>query len=83
MSIDKARLAEIRVVEHRVVEHDLGRLIQITIPKGTLVKDAFQLHEAVTGVIFKLTGCPCNSGIPVLFHELDVIQPIQVELQHR
>ena len=49
--------------------------LKVTVPKGTKLSDTLRLQPQLSDILGKLKGClPCNSGVPIWFHEREEIE---------
>lgn len=66
------RIAEIQMVKDAVQPY-----LRVTVPKGTTLVDTIKLQPSLSEILGKLKGClPCNSGVPIWFHEREEIEQI-------
>ena len=68
----KAGIAEIQLINNGAQPE-----IKVLVPRGTSLTDTLRLKPQISELVGKLTGCTsCNSGIPILFHEFDMVQHV-------
>ena len=68
--MSKERIAEIQLVRDGVQP-----VLKVTVPKGTKLVDTLKLQPELSDILGKLKGClPCNSGVPIWFHEREEIE---------
>ena len=66
----KEKIADIQLVRDGVMP-----MLKVTVPKGTTLAETVKLQPAITDILGKLKGClPCNSGVPIWFHEQEEIE---------
>ena len=50
-------------------------VLKVTAPRGTTPSDTVRLQPQLSDILGKLKGClPCNSGVPIWFHEREEIE---------
>ncbi|WP_422001222.1 hypothetical protein [Reyranella sp.] len=63
------------VAEIQLVRDGMQPVLKVTVPKGTRLVDTVKLQPALSDILGKLKGClPCNSGVPIWFHEREEIE---------
>ncbi len=63
--------------EIQVINNGTNLELKVVVPRGTSFTDTLKLKPDIAKLIGKLTGCPaCNSGIPIHFHESDIVQQV-------
>ncbi len=64
-----------KVAEIQLVRDGVQPVLKVTVPKGTKLSDTLKLQPAISDILGKLKGClPCNSGVPIWFHEREEIE---------
>jgi hypothetical protein len=60
-----------KIAEIQLVRDSTQPFLKVTVPKGTKLSDTLRLSD----ILGKLKGClPCNSGVPIWFHEREEIE---------
>lgn len=72
-----------RIAEITLLKDGLQPMLKVTVPKGTTLVDTIKLQPALSEILGKLKGClPCNSGVPIWFHEREEIeQVVRIDLE--
>ena len=66
-----------KVAEIQLVRDGVQPVLKVTVPKGTKLSDTLKLQPAISDILGKLKGClPCNSGVPIWFHEREEIEDL-------
>lgn len=66
-----------RIAEIQLVKDAVQPMLKVTVPRGTTLVDTLRLQPTISEILGKLRGClPCNSGIPIWFHEREEIENI-------
>ena len=64
-----------KFAEIQLVRDGVQPVLKVTVPKGTKLSDTLKLQPAISDILGKLKGClPCNSGVPIWFHEREEIE---------
>lgn len=71
--MDAKNGGRIRLVEKAGVRAAL----EISLPPGTQLKAAPHVVARIDELIQKLTSCPCNSGIDLIFHD-GLVNPVEI-----
>jgi hypothetical protein len=68
-------MAKEKVAEIQLVRDGVQPVLKVTVPRGTKLSDTMRLQPALSDILGKLKGClPCNSGVPIWFHEREEIE---------
>jgi hypothetical protein len=72
-----------RIAEIQLVRDSTQQVLRVTVPRGTTLIDTMKLQPTLSDILGKLKGClPCNSGVPIFFHEREEIERIvRVDLE--
>ncbi|CAN5511696.1 hypothetical protein BH10PSE14_BH10PSE14_23420 [soil metagenome] len=63
------------IADIQLVRDGVQPMLKVTVPKGTTLAETVRLQPALTDILGKLKGClPCNSGVPIWFHEREEIE---------
>ena len=66
-----------KYAEIQLVRDGVQPVLKVTVPKGTKLSDTLKLQPALSDILGKLKGClPCNSGVPIWFHEREEIEDL-------
>lgn len=66
-----------KVAEIQLVRDGVQPVLKVTVPRGTKLSDTLKLQPAISDILGKLKGClPCNSGVPIWFHEREEIEDL-------
>ncbi len=64
-----------KIADIQLVRDGVQPVLKVTVPKGTTLADTMRLQPALSDILGKLKGClPCNSGVPIWFHEREEIE---------
>jgi hypothetical protein len=70
-------MAKERIAEITLLKDGLQPVLKVTVPKGTTLADTIKLQPSLSEILGKLKGClPCNSGVPIWFHEREEIEQV-------
>ena len=68
-------MASQKVADIQLIRDGVQPVLKVTVPKGTSLADTMRLQPAISDILGKLKGClPCNSGVPIWFHEREEIE---------
>lgn len=72
-----------RIAEIQLVKDSIQPMLKVTVPRGTTLAETIKLQPMISDILGKLKGClPCNSGVPIWFHEREEIeQVVRVDLE--
>jgi hypothetical protein len=66
-----------KVAEIQFVNNGIQPVLKVTVPKGTTLAESIKLQPTLSELLSGLKGCaPCNSGIPIIFHEREEIERV-------
>jgi hypothetical protein len=66
-----------RVADITLIKDAVQPMLKITVPRGTTLADTIKLQPIISEILGKLKGClPCNSGVPIWFHEREEIENV-------
>lgn len=66
-----------KIAEIQLVRDGVQPVLKVTVPRGTKLSDTLRLQPAISDILGKLKGClPCNSGVPIWFHEREEIEDL-------
>ena len=76
-------MASQKVADIQLIRDGVQPVLKVTVPKGTSLADTVRLQPAISDILGKLKGClPCNSGVPIWFHEREEIENmVKIDLQ--
>jgi hypothetical protein len=67
-----------KVANVRLVDAAAARpVLEVEVPRGATLKDSIRVVESLDGIIQKLTGCPCISGLDVRFRDMVLQQKVE------
>ncbi|HWO25018.1 MAG TPA: hypothetical protein VNO30_40035 [Kofleriaceae bacterium] len=49
-------------------------VLEIAVPRGTTIKDSLRVIGQLDGLIERLTGCPCISGLDIQFRDRVILE---------
>ena len=68
-------MAKDKVAEIQLVRVGVQPVLTVRGPRGTKLSDTLRLQPQLSDILGKLKGClPCNSGVPIWFHEREEIE---------
>ena len=66
-----------KIAEIQLVRDSTQPFLKVTVPKGTKLSDTLRLQPQLSDILGKLKGClPCNSGVPIWFHEREELEQV-------
>ena len=72
---DRGGWVRVVLIEIQLVRDSTQPFLKVTVPKGTKLSDTLRLQPQLSDILGKLKGClPCNSGVPIWFHEREEIE---------
>ena len=70
--MNKERIAEVQLIKDAIQP-----MLKVTVPRGTTLAETVKLQPTLSEILGKLKGClPCNSGVPIFFHEREEIEDL-------
>lgn len=64
-----------KIAEIQLVRDGVQPVLKVTVPRGTTLSDTLRPQPQLSDILGKLKGClPCNSGVPIWFHEREEIE---------
>jgi hypothetical protein len=58
-----------------LIRDAVNPVLKVSVPRGTSLATTVKLQPVISDILGKLKGClPCNSGIPIWFHEREEIE---------